>query len=52
MLGLSLHQYDIATPFIDNLMLLLLVFSYRVTFNLNAQIQPSLWKKNDVLFAP
>ena len=45
MLGLSLHQYDIATPFIDNLMLLLLVFSYRVTFNLNAQIKPSLWKK-------
>ena len=26
MLGLSLHQYDIATPFIDNLMLLLHVF--------------------------
>lgn len=52
MLGLSLHQYDIATPFIDNLMLLLHVFSYRVTFYLNAQIQPSLWKKNDVLFAP
>ena len=45
MLGLSLHQYDIATPFIDNLMLLLHVFSYRVTFYLNAQIQPSLWKK-------